>query len=217
MRAVLFDLDGTLLDTMRLIERSFHHAVKDVLGHDCSMDAFCQRLGEPLVVQMAEYAESEEQLDAILASYRVYNAQIQHTEIREFSGMRNALATLKNTGWLLGIATSKLHGPAQTNLDIVGIGDMFDCLVGADDTPQHKPDPAPVVAAAEALGVDASTCFYVGDSPFDIQAGNAAGAVSVAVHWGQHPIERLRAAGPALECVAPADLPKLVKSYGKKR
>ena len=137
MRAVLFDLDGTLLDTLHLISLSFHHAVQDVLGHDCSMDAFCKRLGEPLAIQLEEYTESPEQLEAMLASYREHNAKAQYSEIRNFDGMHEALRQLRAQGWLLGVATSKLHGPAQMNLDIMDMGDMFDCLVGADDTEGH--------------------------------------------------------------------------------
>lgn len=210
--AVLFDLDGTLLDTLELISQSFHHCVREVLGQDQSIDRFSERLGEPLWMQLNDYAESKEQLDAMMKSYRTFNAQVQHDYLKHFPGMPEALRQLKSDGWKLGVATSKLHGPAQMNLEIMGIADLFDCLVAADDVERPKPDGQSVQVAAERLGLEPSACFYVGDSPFDIQAGNAAGTVTIAVHWGQHPIERLRESSPSLECEKPADLPALVCS-----
>lgn len=215
MRAVLFDLDGTLLDTLHLIELSFHYATRTVLGHDVSMDAFKRRFGEPLPVQMAEYADTPEQIEELAATYRAHNATIMQSELKEFPGIMPALKQLHMAGWKMGVVTSKRHDTAYEHLDWFDMMPYFSCLIGADDVVKAKPHPEPVLMAAAALEVSPETCFYVGDSPYDIQSANDAGAVSVAVHWGQHPVSRLREAEPALECIEPEDLPGLVAGYGK--
>ena len=213
IRGVLFDLDGTLLDTYDLISASFHHCMVDVLGEDRSMDKFDTMLGQPLAVQLAAYVDDEDVLTRLLASYRAHNAQAQHHLLKGFDGIPEALQDLKAGGLSLGVVTAKMHGPATQNLEIAGILDYFDCLVGADDTELSKPDPGPILEGARQLGLAPNECFYVGDSPFDIQAGNAAGCLTIAVHWGQHPLDRLLAAGPTFECATPADLASVVTRH----
>ena len=214
IRGVLFDLDGTLLDTYELISASFHHCMVDVLGEDRSMDIFDSMLGQPLAVQLAAYESDPAVVEALLASYRAHNAQAQYELLHGFEGMSEALQVLRDEGYALGVATAKLHDPAASNLKIAGILDMFDCIVGADNVARSKPEPDSVLEGARQLGLDPAACAYVGDSPFDILAGNAAGSPTIAVHWGQHPLERLLAAGPTLECHTPADLPEVVRSLG---
>lgn len=211
MKGVLFDLDGTLLDTYKLLVRSFHHAVQDVLGHDESMERFDATIGRPLAQQMSEYSDDSRVVERLLASYRAYNQLIERESIREFPGIYDALAQLQQAGWLMGVVTSKLHEPASRNLDIFGLNSFFDCIVGADDVRRPKPDAEPIVVGAHALGLQPHECFYVGDSPYDMQAGNAAGSMTVAVAWGQHPMDALREQNPCLECAAPSDLPAVLK------
>ena len=217
MRGVLFDLDGTLLDTYELISASFHHCMLDVLGEDRSMDIFDSMLGQPLAIQLAAYESDPAVVEALLASYRAHNKEAQYKLLKSFEGMSEALEELHEAGWKLGVATAKLHVPASQNLQIAGILDYFDCLVGADDAPRPKPAPDSILEGVRQLVMEPCECFYVGDSPFDIQAGNAAGCVTVAVHWGQHPLERLLAAEPALECHTPAELPAVLTTYAKHR
>lgn len=212
MRGVLFDLDGTLLDTYALLMRSFHHAVQDVFGEDRSMDAFDATIGQPLNTQFWHYTDDREIHDALCASYRSYNMTIEREAIVAFSGMDDMLQELAEDGWQLGVVTSKRHESAQRNLRGFDMMRFFKCLVGSDDVKNAKPDPEPVLTGAQKLQLPPDRCFYVGDSPYDIVAGNAAGAVTVAVHWGQHPISSLRAKKPALECRCVADLPEVLRS-----
>lgn len=215
MHTVLFDLDGTLLDTYELLERSFHHAVTEVFGHDESMEAYNRTIGMPLVDQFALYAQDEAERDALVASYRTYYASIQGAALHEFPGMREALEALRQKGFRLGVVTSKRHSVAMENLDQLGYTGLFGCFVGCDDVSAPKPDPEPVVLGARLMGADPRACFYVGDSPFDMQAGAAAGAATVAVGWGQHPVASLRAERPRVVCAAPADLPGALARFAR--
>lgn len=212
MRGVLFDLDGTLLDTYALLRRSFHHAVQDVFGEDRSMAGFDETIGQPLNTQFWRYTDDPEIHDALCTSYRTFNRTIEAETIASFPGMTDMLHALLDDGWHLGVVTSKRHASAERNLGIFDMVSLFECLVGSDDVKRTKPDPLPVVTGARALGLAPQECFYVGDSPYDIVSGNAAGSPTVAVHWGQHSIESLRTQHPTLECSRIADLPSVVKS-----
>lgn len=211
LRGALFDLDGTLLDTYDLIRTSFHHTMVEVLGEDRSMDEFDATLGRPLAVQFSSYAADEEQLRALVERYRVYEHSIQNEHLAQFPGMREALAQIIADGWQVGVVTSKRNDTARSNLGAVGMEDLFGVYVGSDDVQCAKPDPEPVVKGARLLGLEPGQCFYVGDSPFDIQAGNAAGAVTVAVAWGQHPVSVLQAERPSFQCERPSQLPALLR------
>lgn len=213
MRGVLFDLDGTLLDTYELLSRSFHHAAMDVFGEDRSMDHFNATIGQPLNDQLWGYTEDEEVHAALCRSYRAYNRTIERDFIKSFPGMADMLHILRDRGWHLGVVTSKKRDSARSNLDIFGMTDLFEFIVGSDDVVRPKPDPEPILAGARRMDLPVEECFYVGDSPYDMVAGNAASAVTVAVHWGQYPIEALRAKNPACECDCVADLPHVLESW----
>ena len=100
----------------------------------------------------------------------------------------------------MGVVTSKRHAMAQRGLEMSGIADHFQFLIGHDDWPEHKPAPGPILRGCELLGVAPECSLYVGDSPFDIQAGNAAGCATVAALWGMFPCEVLAAERPTLMC-----------------
>jgi pyrophosphatase PpaX len=111
--------------------------------------------------------------------------------------MEDALERLKDEGRKLGIVTAKRRATVALAFETVPIEHLFDVVVGSDDTERHKPDPAPLLHALDLLGAKPDDAVYVGDSPFDIRAGKAAGMHAVAVTWGGiHPRERLEAEGP---------------------
>jgi pyrophosphatase PpaX len=212
MRGVLFDLDGTLLDTYDLLSESFHYAMREVLGHEESIDYFNATIGQPLVDQLWGYTDDMAEHEALCVSYRAHNRMVERNLIKVFPGMQDMLQRLADDGWQLGVVTSKRHCSAVGNLDVFDMMPFFECLVGSDDVSQAKPDPEPVLLGAQLLDLDPCQCFYVGDSPYDIMAGNAAGAHTVAVHWGQHSIDLLRDERPSSECVHIADMPGLLRS-----
>jgi pyrophosphatase PpaX len=187
---VLFDLDGTLIDSGPIILASMQHAVKAVLGRDVPAEELAVTVGgQGLIAQMR--ALDATRVDQLVEAYRLHNEPL-HETLQAFDGMLNVLPRLRAEGAKLGIVTSKRHQTVALALD------RFPWLVEYfDDTERHKPDPDPVLAGIERLGGEPAGSAYVGDSPFDIRAAKSAGAYSVGVGWGGvHPEERLLAEEP---------------------
>lgn len=201
IQGVLFDEDGTLIDTYDIILASMRYTINDVLGRDLPEEALMAGVGTPLYDQMLGFAEGDEALaEHLLSTYREHNVAVHDASVRAFPDTRAALERLRDAGVPMGVVTSKRHALAQHGLDMSGIAEFFDVLIAPDDWPEHKPAPGPILRACELMGLDASRCLYVGDSPFDMQAGNAAGCATVAALWGMFPPEALAAENPAMAC-----------------
>ena len=117
-----------------------------------------------------------------------------------FPGVPELLADLRETGLPFGVVTSKRHEAAVRGLATFGLDGAFDLLIGSDDCAAHKPDPGPVLQGCRQLGLRPEECAYVGDSPFDLQAGRGAGCPTAAVLWGMFPEEVLLAEKPEVAC-----------------
>ena len=193
-------MDGTLVDTYELILVSFRHTVREVLGRDYPDDVLMAKVGQPLDVQMWDFTDDEAMHDRLRDVYRAYNAEIHDRFIKRFPGTREAVERIMAAGLPVGVVTSKRHAPAMAALASCGISDLFDVVVGSDDWPEHKPAPGPVLRGCELLGVAPDACAYVGDSPFDMQAGNAADCTTVAATWGMFAADVLAAENPAVMC-----------------
>jgi pyrophosphatase PpaX len=193
---VLFDLDGTLIDSGPIILASMQHAVKAVLGRDLPAEELAATVGgQGLVAQMR--ALDAARVDELVEAYRVHNDPL-HETLEAFSGMLEVLPRLREDGRKLGIVTAKRHRTVALALDrFPWLVESFDTVIAYEDTDRHKPDAAPVLAGIERLGGAPDASAYVGDSPFDIAAAKAAGAFAVAVGWGGiHAEERLLAEDP---------------------
>jgi pyrophosphatase PpaX len=206
---VLFDLDGTVVDTVELIVVSFRHAVRTVLGEDLPDEYITAGVGQPLMTQMERLspAHARELYDV----YREYNHSRHDELIRAYDGIAEALAALKRAGRRLGIVTSKSRDTTNMAFAAVGVENLFDVIVTASDTATHKPAPEPIHLCLERLGAaggDAGSlpAIYVGDSPVDIQAGKAAGIATAAVAWGVFGRDALLDAGPDYWVEMPAEL-----------
>jgi pyrophosphatase PpaX len=201
VEVVLFDLDGTLVDTVELIMASARHATEVVLGEALPDDVLRHNIGIPLKAQMAEYAPDH--VSELLAAYRAHNDRVHDDLIREFPGTREALEVLRAAGYRMGIVTSKSRPVAQRGLDFFGLGGYFETVIGYEDTLIHKPLAEPILECARRMHVAPQRCIYVGDSPHDIACGNAAGTLTAAALWGPFP-ERVLEPGPtfALESLA---------------
>ena len=180
---VLFDLDGTVIDSGGIILASMRHATREVLGRDYSDDVLMQAVGGPgLEAQMA--ALDPERVEELVTVYRAHNEPL-HEELRCCAGMEDVLERLHAEGRRLGVVTAKRRSTAELAFQHVPLGHLFEAIVGGDETTRHKPDPEPLLLGAERLGASPSEIAYVGDSPFDVRAAKAAGMASVAVTWGR--------------------------------
>ena len=180
---VLFDLDGTVVDSAAIILASMRHATREVLGREYSDHELMRTVGGPgLDAQMAALAP--DQVDELVSVYRAHNEPL-HDELEACPGMGDVLARLVADGHRLGIVTAKRRSTAELAFERVPLGHLFETIVGGDDTERHKPDPEPLLLAAQRMAVDPADAAYVGDSPFDIRAAKAAGMFAVGVTWGR--------------------------------
>ena len=206
MKGILFDNDGTLVDTKDIILASMRYSTRKVLGRVIPDEVLMRKVGQPLVVQMVDFTPYEDEQAEILRVYREHNATIHDEGIRAFPGIEGVLAEFARRGVPMGVVTSKLRVTAWHGLEITGLSPYLACCIGAEDCVHFKPEAEPVLRGAEALGVLARECYYVGDSPYDIQAGKAAGCVTVAVTWGMFPENVLKAESPDFMCATPQEL-----------
>lgn len=207
VEVVLFDLDGTLIDTLDLIRESMRYTTATVLGEALPDEVLMHNVGVPLIVQMREFDEAR--ADEMLRVYREHNWRVHDALVKEYPGVEPALQALVGAGYRLGIVTSKARAVAQRGLERFDLAPFFDVIVSYDDVPVHKPEPYPLTHAADALGVSALQCAYVGDSPHDMAAAAAAGCVAVAALWGVSERERLLAAGAEYEAGCMGDVVSL--------
>ena len=213
--AILFDLDGTLIDTIELILSSARHAFEGWPRTMPTDEEWVRGIGTPLVQQLRAYAETEDEVALLLDRYRRFQAEHHDRLTRCYDDVPEVLATLAGNGHKLAIVTSKASPIAHQSLRFVGIDDYFPVVVGYDETTRHKPDPEPVRVALSRLGVSADQAVFVGDSPHDVQAGNAAGVVTIAALWGPFDRETLADARPDHFIGCMADLPGVLdRAFG---
>lgn len=203
VEVVLFDLDGTLIDTMDLILASMRHATEKVLGEALPDEVLMHNVGVPLRVQMREF--DIDRCEELLTCYRRHNALVHDELVGEYPGTADGLSDLVNQGYRLAVVTSKSKPVAVRGLEHYGLEGFFEAVVAYEDTEIHKPEPEPLLEAARRMRVPIERCAYVGDSPHDMNAAIAAGAVPVAALWGPF-AERVLATGPAIALNALGEL-----------
>lgn len=190
----VFDLDGTLADTINLIVESYQHAFRTILGHEEDPDVIRSWIGRPLIGAFRDH--SPEQADELYATYLKWNADNTERLIRGYDGVVGVLGDLRTAGVHVGVATSKRRESAQQAMDILGISEHVDVLVAMEDTERHKPDPTPLLLALDRMGRGSNDAVYVGDAVVDVLAGKAAGMDTVAVTWGAGQPEALHGVRP---------------------
>jgi pyrophosphatase PpaX len=207
---VLFDLDGTLIDSIGLILGSARYAF-DKCELPAPTDAeWLQGVGRPLPVMFGHHAPSEEHVPRLIAAYREHQTANHDRLVRVYEGVPDMLARLAAKGHPLAIVTSKTGELALKGLRHTGIDRYFDVVIGMDSCKRHKPDPEPVLIALDRLGAGPEGAWFVGDSVHDMESGNAAGVATVGALWGPFTREDLAESRPKHWAVEPADVVTIV-------
>jgi pyrophosphatase PpaX len=180
---VLFDFDGTVVDSGGIILASMRHATRTVLAREYSDEELMANVGGPgLDAQMVAIAP--EHADELVRVYREHNEAI-HDELESCAGMEDVLATLRAEGRRLGLVTAKRGKTVDLAFRYLPLEPYFDTIVVSEDTERHKPNPDPLLLGAERLGAEPGETAYVGDSPYDMRAAKAAGMTAIGVTWGK--------------------------------
>lgn len=201
---VVFDLDGTLANTVDLIVQSHQHAIRTVLGKEEDPELLKSWIGRTLVVAYHDYCP--DRAEELYEEYLRWNEANTARLIRSYDGVVEMLADLSAAGLRLGVATSKKRSQAVNAMDILGLTPYLPVLVGMEDTEQHKPDPEPLLLAVKELGGTPSEAVYVGDAVVDTLAGKAAGMSTVAVMWGAGTRDAIAGVRPDRFANSPAEL-----------
>jgi pyrophosphatase PpaX len=210
--AILFDLDGTLVDTVPFILAAVRHAFE---GYGtCPSDAeWIAGIGTPLRAQLASFARRAEDVEPLLARYRAYWIEHHDRMTRLFPGALEAVVALASRGHPLGVVTAKTEEGALRTLRHTALLEHLGAVVGADTCARCKPDPEPVHVALARLERTPAEAVLVGDSVHDIAAARAAGVRAVAVTWGACDRATLAAAGADAFLDELAALPALVAAH----
>lgn len=179
---VLFDFDGTVMDTNNVILMSWQHTFRTLRGREEDREVIVKTFGEPLELTMKKFFP-EVPAEEALEVYRSFHRDNFGELINLFPGMRELLAEVKRRGYKTGLVTSRLYNTTMQGLEKYEIKDMFDAVLTADDTDKHKPDPAPINITLEKLGSSPETSIMLGDTLFDLLCAKNAGVRSVLVSW----------------------------------
>ena len=208
IRAVLFDMDGTLLDSEGLSSEATDYGVHIVTGRHLTEEENKSLTGRPVKKVLAEWFPDK--------SHSIYEAGVEYyrsriNEIVCYPGIRDMLDNLRSR-YKMAIVTSTHREQAVEILKNVGLLDYFEFVIGQDDTMMNKPDPEPVLLAMKRLQVSGVNCIFVGDQPYDIIAGHEAGLIAVAAVWGTGTMDVLDAYHPDYVLRRPDDLLNLLKT-----
>lgn len=206
----LFDLDGTLLDSVRLILDSYHYAT-EAHGLPRRTDAeWLAGLGTPLRVQFRDSVRPDLSMDQLVATYREFNLANHDAMAVAYPGVVDAVRQLRARGIRFGLVTSKNQYGARLGLKLMGIEEEFEVIIGADDVVNPKPHAEPVLKALEQMGVTKEEAVFIGDSVHDMESGRAAGVRTAAVLWGPFTRSDLERTKPDFWLERPEQLRDLV-------
>lgn len=205
---VLFDLDGTLADTLPDIAAALA-ATLDEVGVPAPPVAVVKGLvgdgSRKLIERALARASAGGDLDALLARFVAHYAAHVCVASRLYPGMREALEQASRAGIGLAVVTNKPGALARDLLDRLGLAGTFTAVIGDGDGFPRKPDPSAAQALIARAGTAAARTAMIGDGLPDVRTARAAGALAIAAGWGYVAPERLRAEAPDLVAATPAE------------
>lgn len=179
---ILFDFDGTLMDTNHIIIESWQHTFRTIEGREESLDRLIPTFGEPLEQTMKTFFP-DMPVEESIEVYRSFQRDHFTGYIELFPGTKEMLRKVKDAGFKTAVVTSRLIGTTMEALEKFGIVEYFDVVITPHDTTKHKPDPEPALVALEKLGSKPENAAFIGDTYFDIGCANNAGVKAILVGW----------------------------------
>lgn len=205
---VVFDLDGTLVDSIGLIVASYQEAFRAVLGHPEDEARIRAWIGQPLLRCFTEASPAH--ADELFAVYTAWNEANTPHMLRPYAGIDTLLRDLTAAGVVVAVATSKRSHPARWALQLCKLTELVPTVVTMEDSLAHKPDPAPLLLAVRRAGGDPGRAAYVGDAVVDLQAARRGGLAGIGVLWGAGTSAELSAGEPTALAASVADLRALL-------
>ena len=209
LKALLFDFDGTLLNTNDLIIQTFMHVLEERFPGQYKPEDCLRFIGPSLKETFEEITPNE--VEEMIEKYRQWNHEHHDELITEFDGVIETLEELRALGIRLAIVSTKRRDTIKRGLSIMGANDYFEFLVGTEDVKNVKPDPEPVLLAIEKLGVSKEDVMMIGDNHHDILAGKNAGVKTAGVAWSLKGEEYLKEFKPDYILQHMSDLLSIVK------
>lgn len=191
---LLFDLDGTLINTNELIIASFLHTLDKYKPGEYTREHVIDFIGPPLIDSFRKV--DAERVDEMIETYRAFNHEKHDELVEEYEGVYETVERLRQQGYKLAIVTTKIRKTALMGLKLTGLDQFFDVVIGLDDVTKAKPDPEPLEKALAALGARKETAMMIGDSSYDVQAGKNLGVPTAIVGWSIKGEEKIRSYQP---------------------
>ncbi|WLR41457.1 pyrophosphatase PpaX [Bacillus carboniphilus] len=208
IETILFDLDGTLINTNELIIESFLHTLNHYYPNQYKREDVFSFIGPPLYDTFAEMNEGK--VEEMMAVYRKFNHEQHDVLVKEFDSVFETVEMLHQKGYKLGIVTTKIRSTVNMGLKLTNLDQFFDVVVTLDDVENAKPHPEPVLTALKQLDAKAEHAIMVGDNYHDIEAGKHAGTKTAGVSWTIKGEEFLKAYNPDFMLHKMTDLLKIV-------
>ncbi|MCA0984636.1 pyrophosphatase PpaX [Halobacillus yeomjeoni] len=181
INTILFDLDGTLIDTNELIIASFMHTIEQYGDRDYGRDEVLDFIGPPLRDSLRKI--NPDRVEEMVETYRKHNIENHDSYVKAYDGVVETIRKLKEEDYRLGIVTTKMRNTVQMGLELTDLDGLFETVVTLDDVEHAKPHPEPILKALDQLGVKTSEAMMVGDNTHDIEAGKNAGTKTAGVAW----------------------------------
>ncbi|MFC4618582.1 pyrophosphatase PpaX [Camelliibacillus cellulosilyticus] len=191
---ILFDLDGTLINTNDLIIASYQHTLDYYFPNRYTESDMINFIGEPLETTFNRV--DPDRAPEMVRRYRAFNLEKHDELFKEYPNVYDTVKQLKEKGFKLGIVTTKRRQTVLLGLQLAKLAPFFNVVITLDDVKNAKPDPEPVLLALDKLESEAGRALMVGDSPSDIEAGRRAGTQTVGVSWTIKGVEVLKPVRP---------------------
>ncbi|WP_316670842.1 HAD hydrolase-like protein [uncultured Propionibacterium sp.] len=191
---VLFDLDGTLINSIDLIVATWQHLGRAILGTEPTREEITPLIGLPLLEAAARLAP--ERPAEVVQLYREWNVGHHDEYVTACTGMVGLVGRLKDAGLHAGVVTAKMRSLAERGLRVCGYGGLIEVACAVEDTARHKPAPEPLLTGVTRMDGSPGSAAYVGDAVWDLRAARAAGMPGIGVTWGAGGAGELRAERP---------------------